>query len=99
MASSSNSTQEQQHPQYSTDKQVAMNLLAGEPTDYNLAELARLKMRYQDFPGAYDIQSDLEKAMKRWSLTEEALLEKTRAIHQTTDVYRNVSGRGGEDWS
>ncbi|MGB3495095.1 MAG: DUF3288 family protein [Elainellaceae cyanobacterium] len=99
MASSSNSTQEQQHPQYSTDKQVAMNLLAGEPTDYNVAELARLKMRYQDFPGAYDIQADLDKALKRWSLTEETLYEKTREIHHTVDVYRNVSGRGGEDWS
>jgi len=76
-----------------------MNLLAGEPTDYNIAELARLKMRYQDFPGAYDIQSDLDKAMKRWNLTEDALFEKTRELHQTTDIYRNVSGRGGEDWS
>lgn len=99
MTSSSNSNQEQQHPQYNTDKQVAMNLLAGEPTDYNIAELARLKMRYQEFPGAYDIQSDLDKAMKRWNFTEEALFEKSRSLHQTTDIYRNVSGRGGEDWS
>lgn len=99
MASSSDSKQEQQHPQHNIDKQVVMTLLAGEPTEYNLSELARLKMRYQSFPGAYDIQADLEKALQRWNLTEESLFQKTREIHQTVDVYRNVSGRGGEDWS
>lgn len=90
---------EQQHPQYSTDRQIVNSLLGGEATDYNLAELARLKMRYQDFPGAYDIQSDLDKAMKQWQLTEATLFEKTRNLHQTSDIYRNISGRGGEDWS
>lgn len=99
MTAQPQSDKEQQHPQYNTDKQVAMSLLSGEPTDYNLSELARLKMRYQNFPGAYDIQADLDKAMQRWNLTEDGLLEKTREIHQTMDVYRNVGGRGGEDWS
>lgn len=101
MASNSeNSTsKEQQHPQYIADRQIVNALLAGEPDDYSLAELARLIMRYQGFPGAYDIQADLKKVMNRWKYTEDALFEKTRSIHQTGGVYRNVNGRGGEDWS
>jgi hypothetical protein len=101
MASLSDSSgqKEQTHPQYTGDRQIVNALLADDPSDYNLAELARLMMRYQDFPGAYDIQSDLVKIMKRWNYTEETLFEKTREIHQTPDVYRNVGGRGGEDWS
>lgn len=89
---------EQQHPQYKTDRDVVNQLLAGEATDYNLVELARLMVRYDGFPGARDIQADLQKAMARWQLTEETLLAKTRAIHQQGDVYRGL-GRGREDWS
>ncbi|MEB3210939.1 MAG: DUF3288 family protein [Leptolyngbyaceae bacterium] len=101
MASKSESSgqKEQKHPQYMDDRQVVNSLLAGEPTDYNLAEMARLIMRYQGFPGAYDIQADLAKVMHRWKYTEDTLFEKTREIHQTSEVYRNVGGRGGEDWS
>ncbi|MEL6224327.1 MAG: DUF3288 family protein [Cyanobacteria bacterium J06627_8] len=101
MASQSKSStqKEQKHPQYTDDRQIVNSLMADEPTDYNLAELARLMMRYQGFPGAYDIQSDLTKVMNRWKYTEETLFEKTRDIHQTPEVYRNVGGRGGEDWS
>jgi len=90
---------EQQHPQYTTDRHIVNGLMADNPTDYNLAELARLIMRYQGFPGAHDIQADLAKIMNRWKYTEETLFEKTREIHQSSEVYRNVSGRGGEDWS
>lgn len=101
MASNSDQStrKEQQHPQYTTDRQIVNGLLADEPTDYNVAELARLTMRYQGFPGAHDIQADLAKVMNRWKFTENTLFDKTREIHQTTDVYRNISGRGGEDWS
>ncbi|MEM7771850.1 MAG: DUF3288 family protein [Cyanobacteria bacterium P01_E01_bin.6] len=101
MASNSDSStqKEQQHPQYMADRHIVNTLLAEDPTDYNLAELARLMMRYQGFPGARDIQADLTKVMNRWKFTEDTLFEKTREIHQTPDVYRNVGGRGGEDWS
>jgi hypothetical protein len=89
---------DQQHPLWSSDRQIVNALLDGEPTDYNLAELARLKIRYKGFPGARDIQTDLEKLLKQWNLTEEALYGKTRQIHQTTQVYK---GRGAkrDDWS
>ncbi len=91
-------TKDQQHPQYKIDRQVVNQLIAGEATDYNLVELARLMTRYEGFPGARDIQTDLKKAMARWGLTEAELFEKTRAIHQQGEVYKGL-GRGREDWS
>ncbi|WP_035991086.1 DUF3288 family protein [Leptolyngbya sp. KIOST-1] len=91
-------TKDQQHPQYKTDRQVVSQLLVGEATDYNLVELARLMIRYDGFPGARDIQADLKKALGRWQLTESELFEKTRAIHQQGEVYKGL-GRGREDWS
>lgn len=89
---------EQQHPQYKSDRAVVNQLLASEPTDYHLAELGRLIIRYKGFPGARDIQRDLEKALTNWGLTEASLYAKTRAIHQQAEVYRDV-GRNREDWS
>lgn len=89
---------EQQHPLWSRDRQIVNALMQDEPTDYNLAELARLRTRYTNFPGAKDIQADLDKIMKRWKFTEETLFERTREIHQKGQVYR---GRGSkrDDWS
>jgi hypothetical protein len=91
-------SKDQQHPQYKADRQVVNQLLAGEATDYNLVELARLMTRYEGFPGARDIQADLKKALARWGLAETDLFEKTRAIHQQGEVYKGL-GRGREDWS
>lgn len=95
---SSTEGKDQQHPLWSRDRQVVNTLLQEQPTDYNLAELARLKIRYSGFPGARDIQQDLEKVMKQWNFTEATLFAKTREIHATSQVYR---GRGSkrEDWS
>jgi hypothetical protein len=89
---------DQQHPLWGTDRAIVNILLEGEPTDYNLAELARLRIRYDGFPGARDIQKDLDRALERWEMTEEELFARTRQIHQVAQVYR---GRGSqrEDWS
>ncbi len=89
---------DQQHPLWTSDRAIVNSLLSGEPNDYNLSELARLKMRYSGFPGAHDIKDDLEKALKRWGFTEEALYAKTREIHLAAQVYK---GRGAkrDDWS
>ncbi len=91
-------SKDQQHPQAKDDRQIVNALLNGEPTDYNLAELARLRIRYQGFPGARDIQADLEKVLQQWALTETTLFEKTRQIHAIGNVYK---GRGSQrdDWS
>jgi len=92
------SLKDQQHPLYQRDRQVIDTLLTGQPTEYNLAELGRLRIRYRGFPGARDIQSDLDKALQQWGLTEEQLYEKTRQIHTTARVYRSTDSQG-EDWS
>ena len=85
-------TQEQKHPQYNTDRKIVLSLLEQEATDYNLVELARLKIRYRGFPGAKDIQSDLERILQTWGYTDETLFEKTRQIHATGQIYRDNSG-------
>jgi hypothetical protein len=98
MTDTASSQKDQQHPLYTDDRQIVNTLLAAQPTDYNLAELARLRIRYQGFPGARDIQSDLDRILKQWELTEEQLFEKTRQIHQTAQVYRTRTSHR-EDWS
>jgi hypothetical protein len=89
---------DQEHPQYRPDRTLVNQLLAGQPDDYHLAELGRLIIRYRGFPGARDIQRDLQKVLDNWNLTEEALYEKTREIHARGGIYQNL-GRDREDWS
>ncbi len=89
--------QEQKHPQYFSDRATVESLMQGQNTEYNLAELARLKIRYRGFPGAYDLQKNLEKIMQNWQLTEETLFEKTREIHAKGQVYKGKK-EDQEDW-
>lgn len=89
---------DQEHPRYRSDRAIVNQILAEEATDYNLVELARLIIRYKGFPGARDIQRDLDKALKNYGLTEEELYEKTRALHAQGGLYQNL-GRNREDWS
>lgn len=98
MAAPSSDEPNQDHPLWHKDRLTLNQILDGEQTDLNLVELARLKIRYNGFPGARDIQADLEKAMKRWQLTEDALFEKTRTIHADGQVYRG-GAEDKEDWS
>ncbi|MBW4670443.1 MAG: DUF3288 family protein [Cyanomargarita calcarea GSE-NOS-MK-12-04C] len=92
-------SKDQQHPLYNRDRPLVNNLLNGEPTDLNLAELARLRIRYQGFPGARDIQQDLEKVLIAWGLTEAELLEKTRAIHNLGGIYKSKGKKEEQDWN
>ena len=47
----------QAHPLYATDRELVDGLLAAQqPSDGQLAELARLLNRYDGFPGAEDLQ-------------------------------------------
>lgn len=91
-------SKDQQHPLWSRDRQIVDSLKAGEPSDYNLAELARLKIRYDGFPGAHDIRTDLDAVMTRWGYTEERLFETTRQLHQTSHIY-DLRANKREDWS
>ncbi|MEG5016379.1 MULTISPECIES: DUF3288 family protein [unclassified Microcoleus] len=89
--------QDQQHPQYKRDRASVNSLLAGEASEYNLSELARLIIRYRGFPGARDIQADLKKVLLKWNHTEETLYEQTRKIHTKGEVYRRQKS-DQEDW-
>ncbi len=72
---------EQQHPLYGSDRELVDALLASqEPTDAQLVDLGRLLMRYAGFPGALDLQSDLEKTLRLWGLSHDQLNQRCRAI-------------------
>lgn len=92
-------TQDQKHPQDKKDREIVNRLLQEEPTEYNLAELARLRIRYQNFPGARETQKDLDLLLDKWQLTEATLFEKTRQIHHKGQVYKKNSDKNQEDWS
>ena len=73
--------EEQNHPQYSKDREVLNKLLSkNNPKDGDLVDLARLNIRYQSFPGAFDIQSDIKKILKFWKLNIDSLNESVREI-------------------
>ena len=91
---------EQKHPQNQKDRLTVDQLLAASaPGDRELVELARLIIRYRNFPGARDIQQDLQMALDRWQLTEEELYLKTRAIHAEGTVYRRKASGEQQDWT
>ena len=91
---------EQKHPQNKKDRLTVDNLLkVSEPSDRELVELARLIIRYRNFPGARDIQRDLQVTLNTWQLTEEELYRKTRAIHAVGTVYRRTATGEQQDWT
>lgn len=98
---------EQKHPQSKKDRATVDILLkanssedlSSSPSDRDLVELARLIIRYRDFPGARDIQQDLKIILDGWQLTEEQLYTKTRAIHSEGTVYRRTPTGEKQDWT
>ena len=94
------SNQEQKHPREAKDSIVINKLLESEPNDYNLAELARLTIRYRGFPGAHSIQQSLQKILNNWQLTEEELYQKPRAIYRQQNIYRDrFKTNQKQDWT
>ncbi len=91
--------QDQKHPQEKNDRELVNRLLQEKASDYSLVELGRLFIRYQDFPGARDIQIDLKLLLKKWQLSEEELFEKTRQIHAQGEIYRRKNEEEQQDWS
>ena len=74
-------TEAQNHPLYSTDRENLDRLCSiDSPTANNFVELARLIIRYQDFRGADDLNSDMEKLLKKWSMNRDKLEEITRKL-------------------
>ena len=82
--------EKQNHPLYSTDREKLDRLCATDtPTSNDYVDLARLIIRYQDFIGADDLNSDMEKILKKWSISRDKLEEITRKIW--SEGYRPTS--------
>jgi Protein of unknown function (DUF3288) len=94
-----NDNQNIKHPQEKPDQEIINNLLTEDATNYNMAELARLRIRYQGFPGAKNLKKDLDKVLEKWGLTEEELFTETRKIHSKSPVYSTNTDKDKEDWN
>ncbi len=71
----------QNHPLYSTDRENLDRLCGVEaPSNIDFVELARLLIRYKDFRGAEDLNSDMEKILKKWNINRNSLEEETRKL-------------------
>ena len=74
-------SQDQNHPLYLTDRDHLDRLSSKSvPSSSDLVDLARLLIRYDDFPGAEDIKLDLDKLLRIWNLNRKTLNEQTRKI-------------------
>ncbi len=72
---------DQNHPLYSIDRDHVDRLLATDsPKDGDFVDLARLLMRYEDFPGANDLWTDMQKILNLWGIDREMLNERTREL-------------------
>ncbi len=88
------------HPQEHKDKEIIDSLLDQSPTNDNLTELARLEIRYLNFPGAKEIQNNIKQIMDNWGLSKEELYEKTREIYGKKKKASSHFGEiEQEDWS
>jgi Protein of unknown function (DUF3288) len=92
----------QRHPQEKIDRALVDLLLESDPQEsMALAELARLRIRYNGFPGATDIQANLDRLLIEWHLTEEQLFAKTRELHNGEQIYQVKAKKyqEQEDWN
>lgn len=73
----------QSHPLYSIDRATVDRLLAAQtPADDDVIDAARLLTRYNGFPGAFDLQDDLHRAIRLWGLSTADLQARARALWQ-----------------
>lgn len=91
-------SQSLQHPREAQDRLILERLLQEGISDYNLAELARLLIRYDGFPGAEKNRELMAELLEKWQLTVEELFERTRAIHARGGIYK-VGSNKREDWT
>ena len=92
----------QRHPQEKVDRAIVDLLLESDPQEpMALSELARLRNRYNGFPGATDIQANLDRLLIEWHLTESQLFAKTRALHNSEQIYQVKAKKyqEQEDWN
>ena len=71
----------QSHPLEAIDRDHIDRLLSrDEPRDGDLAELARLLIRYDGFPGSQDLQQDMERLLMLWKLSRDELNARVREL-------------------
>ena len=72
---------QQSHPLEASDRDHLDRLLAREsPQDADLADLARLLIRYDGFPGADDLQRDMQRLLSIWKLSRDELNTRVRGL-------------------
>lgn len=90
------------HPQYAKDRQIVERILQeakhDSVPDWVLTEVARLRIRYIGFPGAHDLQQNLDRVLQEWQISEEELFARTRAIHQRGVIYEQDNFSKRDDW-
>ncbi|MFN5514691.1 MAG: DUF3288 family protein [Cyanobacteriota bacterium] len=91
--------QDQKHPQEKKDREIVDRLLRSSPDPRSLGDLARLRIRYKNFPGARPLQRDLDQVLQRWALSEEELFDQTRQLYAQDRVYPLRRGEEQQDWS
>jgi Protein of unknown function (DUF3288) len=84
------------HPLYASDRDLVDQLLAAaEPSDAQLLDLGRLFMRYAGFPGARDLQDDLDKTLRLWGVNRDQLNQRCRELWAAG--YRPGAGAGPQE--
>ncbi|MGY6530521.1 MAG: DUF3288 family protein [Cyanobacterium sp.] len=91
---------DQQHPQAHIDRVIVQKIFVEDKTEHHMAEVARLRIRYHNFPGARDIQRDLDVILQQWDMTEDELFSQVRKLHSQGKIYgkKRVENEE-EDWS
>ncbi len=90
---------EQKHPQEAKDRIIVDRLLQSPPEASHLLELARLRIRYKNFPGARNLQRDLDLILQQWQFSEETLFEQTRALYADGQAHLKKNSEEQQDWS
>ncbi|MEY2985355.1 MAG: hypothetical protein RLZZ568_1972 [Cyanobacteriota bacterium] len=93
------SATEQKHPQEHKDQAIVDRLLQSPPDNAHLLQLARLRIRYKNFPGASKLQRDLDRVLQQYQLSEAELFAQTRALYASGEAYLKKSGDEPQDWS
>jgi type II secretory pathway component PulJ len=71
----------QGHPLHGQDRAIVDRLVSvQQPQAQDIADCGRLFIRYEGYPGAYDIQAGLEHALSRWRMNRDELNRRCREL-------------------
>ncbi|TVQ49219.1 MAG: DUF3288 family protein [Gloeocapsa sp. DLM2.Bin57] len=91
---------ELQHPQAQKDGEIIAQILDEKATAENLATIARLIIRYENFPGAKEIKQRLNQILQQWGLDQETLFAQTRQFYSEGKLgNERLAPQETQDWS